>query len=152
MVFDRHAGTFHVYVYSIAPRVAASLLDMVQQAINDNVAYPLTGLSVAPDLVGISLTTTLHLAAGISDVDRQTAAANATAAAENYINNLAVGQTLVLNTIADQIQSSDNRILDVGGPNKPLAEIYVWKSRPDGSRYSRFRFTEFKCIGRIGEL
>src|ERR1039458_8415302 len=58
VVFDRHAGTFHVYVYSMAPQVAASLLDMVQQAINDNVAYPLTGLSVAPALVAISRTTT----------------------------------------------------------------------------------------------
>ena len=83
VVFDRHAGTFDVYVYSIAPQVAASLLDMVQQVINDTVAYPLTGLAVAPDLVGISLTTTLHLAAGIANVDAQTAAANATGAAED---------------------------------------------------------------------
>jgi hypothetical protein len=40
--------------------------------------------------------------------------------------------------IADQIQSSDSRILDVGDPNQPIAEIYIWKSRPDGTRYSRF--------------
>ena len=138
VVFDRHAGTFDVFVYSIAPQVAASLLSMVQQTINDNVAFPLTGNAVAPDLVGISLTTTLHLSAGLSDTYRQTAAANATAAAEDYINNLAVGQTLVINTIAGQIQNSDTRILDVGDPDKPLAEIYIWKSRPDGSRYSRF--------------
>ncbi|MGD0498607.1 MAG: baseplate J/gp47 family protein [Bryobacteraceae bacterium] len=147
VVFDRHAGTFDCYVYSISPQVAASLLSMVQQTINDNVAFPLTGNAVAPDLVGISLTTTLHMTAGLSATDQQSAAANATAAAEDYINNLPVGQPLVINTISDKILSADSRILDVGDPNKLLAEIYVWKSRPDGSRYSRFLLTEFMCIG-----
>ena len=152
VVFDRHAGSFDCYVYSIAPQVAASLLSMVQQTINDNVAFPLTGNAVAPDLVGMSLTTTLHMIAGVSAGDQQTAVANATAAAEDYINNLAVGQTLVINEISDQIMNSDGRILDVGDPNKPLAEIYVWKSRSDGTRYSRFLHTEFRCIGPCCEL
>jgi hypothetical protein len=138
VVFESYPGSFDCYVYSISPQVAASLLSMVQQVINSTVAYPLTGLALAPDLVGISLTTTLQMVTGVSAADAQTAASNATAAAEDYINNLAVGQTLVINMIADQIQSSDSRILDVGDPNQPIAEIYIWKSRPDGTRYSRF--------------
>jgi uncharacterized phage protein gp47/JayE len=138
VVFDPYPGSFICYVYSISPQVAASLLSMVQQVINSTVAYPLTGLALAPDLVGISLATTLQMVTGVSAADAQTAAANATAAAEDYINNLAVGQTLVINAIADQIQSSDSRILDVGAPDQPIAEIYIWKSRPDGTRYSRF--------------
>ena len=138
VVFDPHAGAFDCYVYSISPQVASSILQNVQQVINDNVAYPLAGLALAPDLVGISLTTTLEMNAGLSAAYEQAAAANATAAAEDYINNLAIGQTLVINTIADKILGSDSRILDVGDPDQPIAEIYIWKSRPDGSRYSRF--------------
>ena len=138
VVFDPHAGAFDCYVYSIAPQVATSILQNVQQVISDNVAFPLTGNAIAPDLVGISLTTTLEMNAGLSAADQQAAAANATAAAEDYINSLAIGQIFVINALADAIQSSDSRILDVGQPDQPIAEIYIWKSRPDGSRYSRF--------------
>ncbi len=58
VVFDRRAGTFTAYVYGITPVAAASVLSAVQSAIDDHVAFPLTGTAVNPDLVGISLTTT----------------------------------------------------------------------------------------------
>jgi hypothetical protein len=60
---------------------------------------------------------------------------------------LAIGQIFVINALADAIQSSDSRILDIGQPDQPIAEIYIWKSRPDGSRYSRFLHTELRWIG-----
>ena len=59
VVFDAAAGTFTCYVYGIASDGYAALLQNVQQAINNTVAFPLTGIAVAPDLVGISLTTTV---------------------------------------------------------------------------------------------
>jgi len=59
VVFDAAAGTFTCYVYGIASDGSAALLQNVQQAINNTVAFPLTGIAVAPDLVGISLTTTV---------------------------------------------------------------------------------------------
>ncbi len=60
--FERQAGTFTAYVYGISPVVPPSLLQLVQAQIDDRVAYPLTGLAVAPDLIGISLATTIKLA------------------------------------------------------------------------------------------
>jgi len=63
VVFAPVAGTFTCYVYGIASDGSAALLQNVQQAINNTVAFPLTGIAVAPDLVGISLTTTLTLTA-----------------------------------------------------------------------------------------
>jgi hypothetical protein len=59
------------------------------------------------------------------------------AAAQDYIDNLAVGQQLVINEIADRIRNADARILDVGQPNKQIPEIFIWRSRDDGTRYSR---------------
>jgi hypothetical protein len=109
----------------------------VQQTINDNVAFPLTGLAIAPDLVGISLVTTLSLPAGLSATDQDMVISNAVAAAQDYIDNLAVGQQLVINEIADRIRNADARILDVGQPNKQIPEIFIWRSRDDGTRYSR---------------
>jgi hypothetical protein len=63
--------------------------------------------------------------------------ASAVAAAQDYIDNLGVGQELVINAIADRIFSSDARIVDVGQPNDKIPEIFIWRSRDDGTRYSR---------------
>ena len=54
VVFAAAAGTFTCYVYGIASDGSAALLQNVQTAINNTIAFPLTGIAVAPDLVGIS--------------------------------------------------------------------------------------------------
>ncbi len=108
------AGTFYCYVYAISPLASASLLANVQQALNDNAAYPATGTALNPDLVGISLETTIELKSGATTTDQQTAIAAATTAVQNYINNLGIA----------------------GQPNQPLNAIYIWRSRSDGTRYS----------------
>jgi hypothetical protein len=73
-------------------------------------AFPLTGLAVNPDLVGILLNTTLTLNGSPTSVDQQNAIADATTAAQNYINNLLIGETLVINQLADAILSSNSII------------------------------------------
>jgi uncharacterized phage protein gp47/JayE len=138
IVFERQAGTFNCYVYGIAPQTSSSLLDSVQQTINDNIAFPLTGSAIAPDLVGISLVTTLSMATSNSTTDKDTVIGEAVAAAQDYIDNLRVGQQLVINEIADRLRNADSRIFDVGQPNKQIPEIFIWRARPDGTRYSRF--------------
>ena len=57
--------------------------------------------------------TTISLIAGSSQTDRDTAIGQAAAAAQA-------------------------KILDVGAPNRQIDEIYIWRSRADGSRYSRY--------------
>ena len=64
--------------------------------------------------------------------------ATAKNAAENYVNNLGTGAPLLINEVASQIRNSDSRISDVGKPNNQIPEIYTWRSRSDGSRFSRY--------------
>ena len=58
VVFDRRAGTFTTYVYAITPVAAASVLQAVQDTLDQTVAFPVTGSATNPDLVGITLSTT----------------------------------------------------------------------------------------------
>jgi uncharacterized phage protein gp47/JayE len=146
VVFNPLAGTFQVYIYGISPAVPQSLLTLVQTAINARTAYPLTGTALVPDLVGISLSTTLHLKAGLSTVDQATIISTAQQAATNYINNLAVGQEVIINQIGNLIMNSDSRILDVGDPDKPIQEIFIWRSRSDNTRYSRFLVNDYTPV------
>ena len=82
--------------------------------------------------------TTLSVATSASTIDQDTIIAEAVAAAQDYIDNLRVGEQLVINEIADRIRNADSRILDVGQPNKQIPEIFIWRARDDGTRYSRF--------------
>jgi hypothetical protein len=135
VVLERLAGTFTCYVYAITPIAAASLISMVQDVLDTKTAYPITGTAVNPDLVGISLATTLTLPPGATQTDQDTATGQAIAAAQDYLNNLGVGQILVINEIADKILNSSPLILDVGEP-KPgdrggALSLRKWQEKPE---------------------
>jgi uncharacterized phage protein gp47/JayE len=137
VVFQNQAGTFTAYVYGISPDVGSTLLSAVQAALDQNTAYPLTGLAVAPALVGISFNTTVTFLPNVSLSDQTTALSAASTAAQNYINNLGVGNTFVINDLASAIEGASSNILDIGSANAPIDSIYIWRSRSDGTRYSR---------------
>lgn len=149
VVFDRKAGTFLCYVFAITPVAAASLLQAVQERIDQTVAFPLTGTALNPDLVGITLSATLSIASGSTQTDRDTVIGQAAAAAQEYLNNLKVGQPLMVNDIAAAIRASSAKIQDVGQPNRQIDEVYIWRGRGDGSRYSRALLTNYTPV--IGE-
>lgn len=143
IVFEPKAGTFIAYVYGISPQVPTSLLGLVQTAINTTAAFPLTGLAVAPNLVGFSLETSITFIAGVSSGDRQSIIQNAISAAQTYINNLPVGAALIINELAAQIINADRKILDIGTPNNPIQSIFIWRSRANHTRYSRFLVQDY---------
>lgn len=143
VVFERQAGSFTAYIYGVSQVASPGLLQACQTQLNNTTAFPLVGIAVAPDLVGISLSTTLTFLSGATSAEQQNAIAAAGAAAANYINNLALGATLVINEIASQILNADTNILDIGQPNKPLSNIYIWRDRADGSRYSRYLVADY---------
>jgi len=149
VVFERKAGTFFAYVYGVSPAVPVSLVQTVQDAINQTVAFPLNGLAIVPDLVGFSLSTKVTMAPGVTALDAPIILSTAASAAQDYINNRPIGSTLVINQVADQILNSDPRILDIGEPDKPIDEFYIWRSRQDGTRYSRFLVNDY--IPAVGE-
>lgn len=149
VVFNPQAGTFTAYVYGIAPQVPPSLLQLVQTAIDNTAAFPLTGLAVAPNLVGFSLETAVTFVAGVSSSDQQVILQNAIAAAQNYINNLAIGAPLIINQLASAIISADKKILDIGSPDNPIQSIFIWRSRADGTRFSRFLVQDY--VPSLGE-
>ena len=112
VAFNPLAGTYEVYIYGVSPVIPPSLLRLAQAAMDANTAYPLEGTALVPNLVGISLATTITLQSGLSIIDQSTVIANAQTAASNYINNLDIGVELVNKELARVIIISYNIILD----------------------------------------
>ena len=143
VAFEPLAGTYLAYIYGVAQVTSPALLAACQAQLNAITAYPGTGTAVAPDLVGISLSTALTFVAGATPAQKQNAISSASIAAANYINTLAIGATLVINEVASVILNADSNILDIGQPNQPIASIYIWRDRADGSRYSRYLVADY---------
>ena len=135
MVFSSYAGGFYVYLYGISPVVSPSLLQLANTTLGSAAAFPLQGTALSPDLVGFSFSTTLSFNSGVSQSDQASILATASAAAANYINNLAVGAPLVINQLASAILTSDNRIQDIGDPNDEIARIFIWGDGPMGRAF-----------------
>jgi hypothetical protein len=127
----------------VAQITSPALLAACQAQLNAITAYPNTGTAVSPDLVGISLSTTLTFIAGATPAQQQNAISSASIAAANYINNLALGATLVINELASVILNADSNILDIGQPNQPISNIYIWRDRADDTRYSRYLVADY---------
>lgn len=147
--FEPQSGTYTVYIFAVSQVASPSLLQVCQAQINAMTAFPLVGTAIAPDLVGISLATTVRFVNGATSAQRQTAITAAAAAVANYINNLPLGNTFVVNEAASQILNADPNILDIGQPDRPLSNIYIWRNRADGTRYSRYLVADY--TPQVGE-
>lgn len=137
VVFQAQAGTFYVYIYSIASNISPVTLQLAQAAIDAATAYPLSGKAIAPTLIGISLNTSLTLAPGLTAAAQNAIVTQVVSAAANYINNLDVGDTLFINQLASVIEGASPNILTIGTPDHPIQSISIWRQRADGTSYSR---------------
>lgn len=97
--------------------IPPSLIQLANTSINNTAAFPITGTALTPDLIGISLSTTLSFNSGVTQADQAIALSTAAGAASNYISNLSIGAPLIINQIAD------SRISDVGQPNDSLTKF-----------------------------
>lgn len=149
VVFTPYSGGFYVYLYSISPSVSSDVLNVAQRFVNENIAFPINATVLSPDLVGVSLSTTVKVKPMTSSSEGASIATNARAAASQYISNLRVGETLYINSVAAAIRASDPRILDVGQANNQIPEIFIWRSRSDSSRFSRFLVNDYSP--QVGE-
>jgi hypothetical protein len=149
VVFTPYSGGFYVYLYSISPSVSSDVLSVAQRFVNESIAFPINATVLSPDLTGISVSTTVKVKPMTSSYEGASVANNARTAAAQYISNLRVGETMYINSIAAAVRASDPRILDVGQANNQIPEIFIWRSRSDSSRYSRFLVNDY--VPQTGE-
>ena len=93
---------------------------------------------MAPDLVGISLATTVEFKTGTSVEEKNLALEGGRSSSRKLHQQSGGGETLVVNEIADRIRNADPKILDLGEVNREISEIFVWRLRSDSTRFSRF--------------
>ena len=111
--YDSGIGTFSVYVVSESPIVSDGVLAAVQEAVNQVAAAGIRGIAAVPSYEAIHLEIVLHFESATSEGDKDLAVNNANSAVVDYINNLLLGQDLIVNQIVNVILNISNDIKNV---------------------------------------
>lgn len=125
--FPRGLGTFDVTIKSVSPVVPAGLISAVEEAIEKVAALGVLPLVKAPVEVGVSMTMTLRLTKVLGGDEKDMIISNVQDNVANYINNLDIGEELVVNEIVQRVMETDTRIKDMGVANKPISTIFIYR-------------------------
>lgn len=120
-------GTFKIFIKSITPNVSQNLIDQVQANIDKVTAEGVRGLADRPTETGISFIISIQYRNGIGDDEKDSIEVQIRSAINDYVNNLDIGEEFILNEVTERILSVSPNIKDIGQPNKPIDQIFVYK-------------------------
>ena len=127
--YPRGIGTTDWLIKAVTPVVPQRLIDTCQAAIESTQAEGMENLAKAPVIIGLelrfSITYRNRLENSVKDQIKIDIRKNIT----SYVNNLAIGEKLVIDQIKKNILNSDNRIESIGSEDTGLdfEKINIYK-------------------------
>lgn len=132
-------GTFDLLIKSTSPTVPDGVILAVQAAMRNIVAMGIVPTVRKPREIGVAITGTLIFRKKISETDQQSIIAAVTDNVINYINNLDIGEELIVNEIIERVMATSDLIKNIGSANKPFDSIHLYK--PSKLEDNRMRTT-----------
>jgi uncharacterized phage protein gp47/JayE len=143
--FSRGLSTFDVIVKSVAANTPASLISAVQSAVNDVIAEGVLATVRAPVLVGTSMIIKLKATEALTDSEQDGIIEGVQRSLTDYVNNLDIGEDLIVNEIVQRTMEVSDKIKDMGIPSKPIDRLYIYKpSRLEDSRVRSELLTNYE--------
>jgi len=140
--YSRGLGSFDITVKSVNPRISAGLVAAVQEIVDKTKAYGTRATVKAPKEIGTSMSFTLTLNKAVTASDKEDIITDVQVAVSDYIDNLDIGEDLILNEVVQRVMETDNRIKDMGTVGAPFDTFYIYTpSRVEDSRI-RTRLTQ----------
>lgn len=123
--YGQGTGSFTVYVYPQQNVNQATILNNVRNAVSAVVAEGIRFEIKAPEEVAIDLEIIIQFNQSISVMQRQDLRNRARNLIVRYINQLSPGATLQMNTIIQQVMSSNTNIVDLSISNLKVRGVSV---------------------------
>jgi len=114
MQYPRGIGTSDWLIKSVTPEVPQRLLDIAQQAIDDKAADGMENLAKAPVTIGVQLVFSITYRSLLEDSVKNLIKNNVRTQLISYINNLDIGESLVIDQLVKIVLNADDRILSMG--------------------------------------
>lgn len=135
--FTHGTGSYSVYVISEMAITPQSLLDSVQEKIEDVEGFGIRGEVFRPIVLSVEMKVRLIFNKTVPDLDRRLATAQAQDALQNYTNSRNVGQTLSTNDIKKLLQEihpgiEESILFNYKIDNRPVLavdQVPAWNER-----------------------
>ncbi len=112
--FTRGTGTFDIYVVTDDPRTPRSVVDEVQEAIEDTQAYGIDGRAITPKLVELDMTVRFVFYDDVSEDEKRDVANRAEYELREFLVNLELGSSIIINQIIELLMGvSEDAIKNV---------------------------------------
>lgn len=115
--YPRGIGTSDWLVKAVTPEVPQRLLDLAQQAIAEKQGSGLENLAKAPVTIGTQFEFSVTYRTRLEDQKKELIKTAIQRNVTNYINNLDIGESLVVDQVVKTILNSDENILSIGEEN-----------------------------------
>lgn len=125
--FFRGVGTFDILIKATTPSVPESLLTAVREKLFTVIAQGVSFDVRKPRETGVSMSMNITLKETISSEDQLELQTLIQKAIINYIDNLDIGEDLIVNEIVQRVMEISGNIRNVGTAGNPIEEIIVYK-------------------------
>lgn len=111
--YSHGAGSFSCYVITDEAQANRSILNAVEAAINETKAYGVYAEVKTPVLIPVQIMVRLIFSNDAGNVERTSIRTNAVKSVRDYIDNLSLGETLIINELTQRIMDVSEKIKDI---------------------------------------
>lgn len=115
--YPRGIGTADWLVKAVTPEVPQRLIDLAQQAIDEMESSGMENLAKAPVTIGLQLEFPITYRGRPEDQIKELIKTTVRRQIVEYVNNLDIGESLVVDQLVKIILNADERILSIGDPD-----------------------------------
>lgn len=119
-------GSFDAVIKSVTPSTPARLLEAVRFNIDRVQAFGTKVFVRGPVEVGVSVIGSLKPRRKLSAQEETNLLNAVTQNVTDYLNGLDIGEGFYINEIVERVMGTSTLIRDMGQPNKPLDEVYIY--------------------------
>jgi len=140
--YYRGIGTYDLVVQSISLVCPDGLVSAIQESVNIVSALGVCPVVKKPLETGCSVQVKVYLNKIITETEATTIISDIQRILSNYINNLNIGQSLIINDMVKSVMQVSSNIKDIGTSSKPFEKIYIYKQSELSDGKTRLELTQ----------
>jgi uncharacterized phage protein gp47/JayE len=125
--FARGIGSFEVMVQTVIPNTPENVIEACQESIARTQGYGIDGLAVAPRLIGFTAQITVTWRNDVTGAEKEEVKSAIQENVADYINNLSIGESFILNELTERVMSTSEKILNIGTAAKPFDLLNIYR-------------------------
>lgn len=140
--YEQGPGTFSMYVQALTPTTSPVLIEKVQTVVEEVNAFGTRPFVLSPLPLGVELVLAVNWKSSSSQTDQSSGYAAIRNAVENYMNLLAIGESLDLEELASIVTKAHPAIQGIGiEKSGAFEEVYVYRMSADQTNARKTLFT-----------